>query len=111
MASAQPITRQQAALLAWNAVKAALEKPRPTAPTTPVGSTPPPNTGAPPDTNGDIETPEIEIDNGETAAPEEPGDENNDPPVEGPPAEENPGEEQPGNNNDDNGDIILPEVP
>ena len=105
MMTDRPIMRQQAALLAWNAVKAAeaAKQPAapnvpdiPAAPTTPDIPTTPtvPVVPLEPDTpqpGGDVETPEIDI---------EPTPITSDPPV----------EEQPGNN-DDNGDILMPEVP
>lgn len=105
MMTDQPITREQAALLAWNAVKAAeAEKPQPTVPAEPGGITPPPETEAPPDNSGDIETPEIDIGDGEDAVPENSDGENTGPPD----TPEPPGDERP--NNNDNGDILLPEV-
>ena len=86
-----PITRQQAALLAWNAVKAAQAvEPQPTVPSSPGGTTPP-DTSSPPAVGGDIEAPEIDIGGGETPTPENPGGETSKPPS--------------------TGDIELPEVP
>ena len=53
-----PIMRQQAALLAWNALTAAETSPsQPTDPTTPGGTTPP-DAGSPPE-GGDIQLPEV----------------------------------------------------
>lgn len=118
MMTDQPITREQATLLAWNAVKAAEAANQPAAPnvpdtpivptapvvpakpdvpatpTTPTAPTTPdvPTTPDIPQPGGDVETPEIDIDPTPTA-PEPSVD------------------EQPGDNNDDNGDILLPEVP
>lgn len=115
MMTDRPITRQQAALLAWNAVKAAEAAKQPAAPnapdtpnapttpavpakpavpatpTTPAAPTVPPAPGTQ-QPGDDVETPEIDID----PTPAVP-----DPPV----------DEQPGDNNDDNGDILLQEVP
>lgn len=82
-----PITRQQAALLAWNAIKAAEAAKKPANPTPPDV----PTTPTTPQPGGDVETPEIDIDP-TPITPEPPTD------------------EQPGNN-DDNGVILLPEVP
>lgn len=93
MMTAQPITRAQAALLAWNAVKAAETANQPATPTMPTNPTTP-TTPVPitPQPGNDVETPEIDID---------PSPTNPEPSV----------EEQPGTNIDDNGDILLPEVP
>ena len=99
-----PITRQQAALLAWNAVKAAEAAKKPTAPNVPdipaapaVPSTPTvpatpvvPITPTTPQPGGDVETPEIDMDP-TPITPE-------------PPVDDHPG------NNDDNGGILLSEV-
>ncbi len=87
MKTEQPITRQQAALLAWNAVQAAEAPPKPAAPSS---SSP----GSNPGNDGDIETPEIDIHDDDPVQPESPAPE--------PPSDDS------GN---DSGDILLPEVP
>lgn len=100
METNRPITRGQTALLSWNAVEAA-ETETPTSPTpAPSGggsggspiSTPTPTPGG----DGDVETPEIGIDPDPTPPPlEEPGG----------------GEGAGGGGVDDDGDLLLPEVP
>ena len=91
METSQPITRGQAALLSWNTIAAAeAKKPSPSNPGGVAPSTPPSSNGG-----NDIETPEIGIESDPT-----------------PPPTETPIDVgEPGGGSDDNGDILLPEVP
>lgn len=96
MITDQPITREQAALLAWNAVKAAETLNQPAAPNVPDITDAPMTPDIPaaptlPQPGGDVKPPEIDID----PTPITP-----EPLV----------DEQP-RNNDDGGDILLPELP
>lgn len=92
MMTDRPITREQAALLAWNAIKTA--EATPAAPTKPVMPIQPGDEHS----REDIETPEIDIVlEPDTPTPEQPT------------VQEQPVDDQPGNDIE-NGDILLPEA-